>query len=244
MLNLRRSFGLILAMGAGFLVTGARPAMAQVPYSVTFNDGNEGSWNNIYAQGFNTSLGAAPTPGASAGDTVDLSQFQFFKSGNTDSAANIQLVILNNFFTNMTGLTLSSPNVVGISTNTLASTAALTLGQPETFTFNNLPLTYGNDYGAVFVNVGAGGALTPVLVSALTVNYAEQSDSMFHPVTNYGTESQFQYATSNFINSGFFSDFSFAGDAAFSASLNTVPEPASLAICSLTVLGLLRRRSR
>ena len=246
MSKLRRSSGIAAAMLAAFIVVGARPAMAQVPYSVTFNDGNEGSWNTVYAQGFNTAMGANPVPPANPGDTVNLSQFQFFKSGTADSATNIQLAILNNFFTNMTGLTESSPNFVGLSTNTLANTTSLTTGQAETFTFNNLPLTYGNDYGAVFVNVGAGGSLTPVLVSALTANYALQSDNNYHPVSNYGTETQYQYATSNSISSGYFSDFSYSGDAAFSASLSTlpVPEPASLGICGLAALGLLRRRAR
>jgi len=244
MSNLRRSFSIAVAMLATFIVVGARPAMAQVPYSVTFNDGNEGSWNTVYAQGFNTAMGANPVPPANPGDTVDLSQFQFFKSGTVDSATNIQLAILNNFFTNMTGLTESSPNFVGISTNTLANTTSLMTGQPETFTFSNLALVYGNDYGAVFVNVGPGGSLTPVLVSALTVNYAIQSDNNYHPVSNYGTETQYQYATSNSISGGYFSDFSYSGDAAFSASLSTVPEPASLSVCGLAALGLLRRRSR
>ena len=119
---------------------------------------------------------------------------------------------------------------MGISSNTISSTASIATGSPISFTFNNLPLVYGNDYAAMFVNVGAGGALTPVLVSALDANYVDIGGGNFHPATNYGTENQFQYATSNSINNGFFSTFMFAGDADFSAALNTVPEPPSLAL--------------
>jgi hypothetical protein len=60
-------------------------------------------------------------------------------------------------------------------------------------------------------------------------------------VQNYGTESQFQYATGNFINGSFLSAFSFAGDAMFSASLTTVPEPATGALMGLGALILIRR---
>ena len=53
-------------------------------------------------------------------------------------------------------------------------------------------------------------------LSALDANYVDIGGGSFHPATNYGTEDQFSYATSNFINgSGFFNTFSFAGDADF-----------------------------
>jgi hypothetical protein len=243
MSNLRSSFGIAVVTLAGFLTVGVRPAMAQVPYTVAFNDGNELSWNNIYAQGFNTTLGANPVPPANTGDTVDLSQFQFFQNGAPNGATNVQLAIINNIFGNITSLTTSSSLVVGLSSNTIANTGSLTQGQAETFTFNNLPLVYGSDYAAVLVNNDGLGDLTPVLVSALTVDYSGGA-----PVTNYGTQSQFQYGVSNFITTNsfgsFFNIFSDAGDAAFSASLSTVPEPTTLGICGLAVLGLLRRRSR
>src|SRR4051794_7682557 len=66
------------------LAAGASPANADTPYTVAYTDG--GNWNNVYVQGFSTSLGANPVPGASNGDTVLLNQFQFFKSGNVDTA--------------------------------------------------------------------------------------------------------------------------------------------------------------
>jgi hypothetical protein len=243
MSNLRRSCGIAVAMLTAFFVVGARSTMAQVPYNVTFNDGNEGTWNTIYAQGFNTSLGANPVPGANPGDTVDLTQFQFFQSGNSDGATNIQLAIFNTMYPNTTTLATTNSSFVGLSNNTLANDTAAGIGNAETFTFSNLALVYGNDYSAILVNV-SGTTLTPVLTSALTANYVLESDNNYHPVTNYGTESQYNYTASNYINGGYFSAFSYAGDAAFSASLTTVPEPATLSICGLAALGLLRRRSR
>ena len=186
---------------------------AAANYNVAYSAG--GTWNQIYAQGFNTSLGATPAPGLSNGTPVYLNQFQFFKSGSTDATANIQLAIFNMMYPNTVGLSTSSSSFVGLSNNTIAGTGSIALNAPITFNFNSLPLTFGNDYSAVFVNVGAGGALTPTLVPGLTANYVQLPDTTFHPASNYGTESQFQYTTTNAINNGFFSAFSFAGDANF-----------------------------
>jgi hypothetical protein len=221
------------------------------PYTISKTDG--GNWQTLYAQGFNSSLGATPNPGLVNGAPVYLSQFEFFKSGTADSAANIRLAILNNLFPNsptVDNMTTTSPTVVGLSTNSVLTTAPIATGDPIAFTFNNLPLSYGSDYAAVFVNVGVdvgnGAPLTPVRVSALAANYADVGGGDFHPTTNYGTESQFNYATSNFISNGFFSTFSYAGDANFRATLQTVPEPASVGLVLLSV-GLLTtglRRNR
>jgi hypothetical protein len=147
-------------------------------------------------------------------------------------------------------MTSTSPTVVGLSTNTIASTAGIATGDPVAFDFANLPLSYGTDYAAVFVNVGTdvgnGAPLTPVRVSALAANYADVGGGDFHPTTNYGTESQFNYATSNFINGGFFSTFSYAGDANFRATIETVPEPATvtLVLCATALLASCFRRNR
>jgi hypothetical protein len=244
MRKLRRSMGILAGAGAMALFAGVKPAAAS-PYTVAFNDGNESNWQTLYAQGFNTSLGATANS-ATTGAEVDLSSFSFFKSGTADTAANIQLAIFNTLFPNFggSGQSTSSANFVGLSSNTILSTATIATGAPETFTFSNLPLVYGNDYSAYFVNVGVGGSLTPVLVSAMAVNYAQQADTFYHPVTNYGTETQFNYATGNFLNAGYLSDFSYAGDAGFTATLNTVPEPCSLGILGLGSLLVLKRRSR
>jgi len=220
------------------------------PYTASYTDG--GNWQTLYVQGFNSSLGATPDPGLAIGSPVYLSKFEFFKSGTADTASNIRLAILNNIFPNsplVTNTTTTSPTFVGLSTNTIASTASIATGDPIVFEFGNLPLSYGSDYAAVFVNVGAdvgsGAPLTPIRVSALAANYTDVGGGDFHPTTNYGTESQFNYATSNFINAGFFSTFSYAGDANFRATIDTViPEPASatLFMCGLVALYAIRQR--
>lgn len=225
------------------LVLSTLPAVAQT-YSVAYTNG--GSWNTVYAQGFSTSLGATPDPGLTTGVEVDLTQFQFFKSGNADSAANIQLAIFNTMYPDLSGLTTSSSALIGLSANTIGSTTPLNTGDAITFNFNNLALSYGSDYSAYFVNVGTDGSITPVLVSALTANYQLESDNNYHPVPNYGTDSQFQYTTGNFISGGFLSAFSYAGDADFNAMLTVpTPEPGTWALMSLglaTLLGVRLKR--
>jgi hypothetical protein len=231
-----------------FAVTlGAVQWASAATFNVSYLDG--GSWNTVYAQGFSPSVSPNPAPGLSAGDAVFLEQFQFFKSGNADSASNIRLAILNNLFADLTGLSTSHGAFVGLSTNSVASTAPLATGEAITFDFAGLPLTYGNNYAAVFVNVGAGGELTPVRVSSLTANYSEQppGSGTFQPTTNYGAPDQFQYATSNFITTNqfgqFFNTFAFAGDANFNATLSTVPEPSTvtLGLASVLAAGVARR---
>src|SRR5215207_8703602 len=99
------------------------------PYTVSYTDG--GSWNTVYVQGFNSSLGASPNPGLPNGDAVYLSQFEFFKSGTQDTAANIRLAILNNIFPGsptVTNTTTTSPTLVGLSTNTVLGTALIPTG--------------------------------------------------------------------------------------------------------------------
>lgn len=206
-----------------------------------------GSWGTIFAQGFSPSVGSSPSLGLAAGDTVKLESFEFFKSGSTDSASNLRLAVIQNLFANLAGLTDSSAAVIGLSTNTVASTASLATGDAIAFDFAGLPLTYGGEYAAVFVNVGGGGELTPVLVSALTANYVDNGTGTFVPQTNYGTDSQFQFAVSNFISSNafgsFFNTFSFAADANFRATFSAVPEPSSvLLVVGGALTTLLRRK--
>ena len=241
-MSISRCFVAIAAILLCLFVT-AHSALATA-FTTSYTDG--GNWQTLFVQGFQPSLTPSPNPGAAAGDTVFLKSFSFFRSGTSDTASNIQMVILNNIFTNLTGLTTSSGAVVGVSNNTIASTASLNLGDAETFNFNNLPLLYGNKYAAVAANIDGSGNITPVRISALAANYADAGGVDFHPVTNYSTESDFNLATSNFINNGFFSTFSYAGDANFVASLDTVvPEPLSAMsmIAGATMLLASRRRT-
>ena len=220
-------------------------AHAQV-FTNSYLDGS--SWNSIYAQGFSPSLAPVPNPGLAAGATVNLTSFEFYKSGNADNLSNIQLAIINNLFADVAGLSTSHPAFVGLSANTIPGTALIPTGAPIAFVFNNLSLTYGNNYGAVYVNVGAGGALTPVLVPSLVADYVDIGGGSFHPETNYGAENQFQYAVSNFQTTNqfgtFFNTFSFAGDANFLATF-AIPEPAAASlVLSGVAVALWRRRRR
>lgn len=238
-----RSIVFTLVVFAGGLATAANVRAAE--FTTSYTDG--GSWGTIYAQGFAPAMSPTPAPGVASGETVYLDRFEFYKSGNPDSATDVRLVILNNFYANLQGLNTTSSSVVGLSTNTIASTAPIATGGAIAFEFDDLALTYGSDYGAVFVNVGPNGELTPVLVSALTANYADIGGGDWHPQSNYGTEDQFQYAVSNWINTNefgqFFQPYSYAGDANFVATLNTVvPEPAMLGVLGVAAVALLRRR--
>lgn len=228
----------------------AVPAWAQ-SYTTAYLDG--GSWNTVYTQGFSTSLGATPDPGVANGSPVKLSKFEFFKSGNADGMSNIRLAILNDIFPGsptVDAMTSTSPTVVGLSTNMVASTAGIATGDPIAFDFANLPLVYGNYYAAVFVNVGAdvgsGAPLTPIRVSALTANYVDVGGGVFQPSTNYGANDDFRLATSNFISGGFFNTFSYGGDANFRATLNAVPEPGTgcLALLLAATAAFVWRRSQ
>lgn len=213
-------------------------------YTVSYTDG--GQWSTVYVQGFSTSLGATPSPSLSNGDPVDLTQFQFYKSGTADSASSIYLAIFSTMYPDTTTLSTNNATFVGLSANMIPSTTSIATGDPINFNFDNLELSYGNDYSAIFVNVGSDGSLTPVLVSALTANYYDAGAGDYHPVTNYGTESQYQYTTSNFINGGYFQSFSYAGDANFLANLQPVPEPTTSAVigAGFLLFALKRVRSR
>jgi hypothetical protein len=228
-----------------FLVAITPVAHAQV-FTNSCLDGS--SWNSIYAQGFSPSVAPVPNPGLAAGATVRLTSFEFFKSGNADNLTDIRLAIISPLFANIAGLSTSHAAFVGLSTNTIPGTALIPTGAPIAFLFNNLPLTYGNNYAAVYVNVGAGGELTPVLVPSLVADYVENppGSGTFTPETNHGADDQFDYAVSNFITTNifgsFFNTFSFAADANFVATF-AVPEPAAASLAlGGAAIALWRRR--
>lgn len=217
-------------------------------FEVSYLDG--GSWNTIYAQGFSPSVSPNPNLGLGAGDQVSLTEFSFFKSGSSDNANNIKLAIITPFFANIQGFNTGSSFLVGLSDNTIAGTAGIAVGDPITFTFSNLALTYGNGYGAVLVSQ-SGSVLTPQLVPALVADYVETSpgSGVYVPESNYGTNSQYDYSVSNFINASiggsYFNTFSDAADANFVAKFSAVPEPASLALGlgGLLIVFSARRRT-
>ena len=226
------------------LAVAVAPAAAST-FSVSYTDG--GSWSTIYAQGFSPSVEPSPDLGLSSGDIVNLDEFDFFKSGNADGSTNIQLAILNTMWYDFnTPLTTSSSSLVGLSTNTLADTAGIATGDPVAFLFDSLPLWYGGNYAAVAVTDDGLGNLTPVKVSALTADYVETSEGsgVWAPELNYGGDSVYDYAVSDYIDGGYFSTYSYAADANFVASLSVVPEPGTLllALCGVLVVGCAGRR--
>jgi hypothetical protein len=212
------------------------PATA-VTFTSSYTDG--GSWGEtgLYAQGFNPFVHDPGDPGIGEGAPIYLTNLRFFKSGLADTAGSIRLAIVNDIYLNLEGLTadpMVSANFVGLSTNTLPSTASLATGAPFDFQFNGLELTYGefNYYAAIFVNVGAGGALTPVLVSTLRADYIETpaGSGIYLPESNYGDPDPTmpldnRLATSNFTHTDdfgtFFDTFGGNADANFVATYST-----------------------
>src|SRR5262245_46775652 len=183
------------------------------PFTASYTDGN--SWNTLYGQGFNAFVNDGLSEPVNFGDPVPLSRFEFFKSGNVDTASNIRLAIIAPFYANLQGLTTTSGALVGLSTNTVASTGPLATGDAIRFDFDNLQLNFGDYYGAIFVNVDLAGNVTPVLVSALHANFVETTtgSGSYVPETNYdvtppaslpdylnsSTPIDYNTSTSNFI---------------------------------------------
>lgn len=189
-------------IGFGFLTTSllalntASTTVLAVPYTASYSDGE--TWDTIFGQGFNTYVNdLLPDQPYEFGETVPLTRWEFFKSGEMDSASNIQLAIIEAYLPNqtgiyadLTGLNANDPNgaLVGLSTNAIASTASIPTGAPIRFNFDGgLDLLFGNYYGAIMVNVDESGNVTPVLVSALTADYIPGTldPNGFIPETNY-----------------------------------------------------------
>jgi hypothetical protein len=196
------------------------------PFTASYGDGS--TWNTIYAQGFNAFVNDGMSEPLNVGDPVPLSRFEFFKSGNVDAASNIKLAIITPFFANIQGLTTTTEGTfVGISTNTIASTANIATGDPIRFEFDDLQLNFGDYYGAAMVNVDEAGNITPVLVSALTADYIESpvGSGTYVPESNYDftpeNPTDYNTSVSSFITVNefgqFFFGFSGAGDANFTA---------------------------
>lgn len=235
-------------VGAALVVSSIALQAQASPFTVSHTGG--GSWNSVYAQGFSPSVDPDPDLGLTGDNPIFLTQFQFFKSGESTNATDVRLAILNNMFANLDGLTTAFSDVVGLSTTVVADTTPIATGEAITFEFDFLPLVYGGQYAAVFVNVGDGGALTPVRVAAIVTNYIENppGSGNWVPETNHGAPDDYALATSNFISTdqfgSHFNTFSGGGDANFVATFETdvVPEPAAMMLASAAAMGLLVRR--
>lgn len=230
----------------GFVAAGSVSAV-NITFMESYLDG--GSWDSIYAQGFSPGVEPDPDLGLNAGDGVFLESFEFYKSGNDDNPADLQLAIISPFFSNIKTFETTSSFLVGLSDNMISGTADIATGDPIAFDFSNTELEMGTSYGAVFVSQ-SGDTLTPELVPALVANYVEDppGSGTFVPESNYGTNMQFEYAVSNFISEtvtdAFFNTFSDAADANFKATFSVIPEPASwlLGVMAVGTTALVRRR--
>jgi hypothetical protein len=197
-----------------------------VEFTTSYTDG--GNWNSIYGQGFKASMTPSPNPGLTATDTVSLDRFQFFKSGNANVTANFRLAILDNIFVDLDTLTTASPQLMGLSTNSIGGTGAILTGAPISFDFDGVNLIYGdgedsvdNNYAAIFVTVGtdtgSGAPLTPILVPALIADYAETppGSGTWLPESDYGdVTANYFLGTTNTISGT-------AGSGRFFAMFNT-----------------------
>ncbi len=223
--RLRALFAFALA------ILGACSADA-VPFQTGHIDG--GSWSGLFAQGFSPSIRANPDrfvdPGLDLAEIVPLSRMRFFKSGYIDPgtaqeliAEDVQLAIVSNFFVNLSTFTTSSPELVGLSTNTIASTAPIANGAALDFYFPELPLTYGADYAAIFVNNNAGN-LSVVQTPVLIANYIEtpEGSGVYRPTSDYGDpDLDFVYSASGFRTGDYLNTFNAPyADANFIASFD------------------------
>ena len=216
----------VAAIVTAVLFATALPTAA-APFTSSYLDGTTefpDTSRLLYGQGFTPFYNDGQSPGHAPGDMVSLSRFEFYKSFLEDEAENIKLAILDNYFINLVGLTTASPNILGMSTNTIASTAGLAVGDPIRFNFSDVDLTYAAYFAAVFVTDDGNGNLSPVLVSSMSAHWVEIPGSnpvAYQPETNYGDPSDFNLATSNFLNENefgaFYAAFELGGDANFTA---------------------------
>ena len=222
----------LLAAAAMVALTAAAwtPLARAVTFTTSYVDG--ANWNALYAQGFSPSQTPNPDPALPTDALVPLDRFQFFKSGNAANPINVRLAIVSNYFLNLATFTTSSAELVGLSVNKIRDVAAIPTGGSITFHFDDLPLVYGNDYAAIFVQEGAAGALSPVLVATLIADYVENppGSGIFRPESDYGDpDIDYFKSASNFINTNEFGSFLATfnapyADANFIASFD-LPEP-------------------
>ncbi len=202
----------VFAAVAVLVLATCTSSVLAVEFTSSYTDGE--TWNQLYAQGFKPATDASPAPGHDAGDTVNLNRFDFYKAGleqggeTVPEATNVSLVILDNVFTNLTGLTTTTEGVLGVSDNMIADTSTIATGDPITFNFAaGVPLEYGDaesigdlTYAALLVTNDGSDNLTPVLVPAMTADYVDDGSGTFVPESDYGdVEFDYYLAASNFL---------------------------------------------
>jgi len=245
------------AVVAAVALTAISIAPVKAQTFTTSNTSNAGSWGSLMGQGFSPATSPNPDPGLDSSPTstatVALQQFQFFvgdPNAANSAPSNIEMVILNGAYPNLTGLTTTSSSVVGISSNVISSIAGSSSGDPITFNFNSLQLMYVSGYAAGLFTQ-SGTTLTPITISALTANYAldtsgDADNGSYVPVTNYGGLDNYNEAAYGGESGGYYSAYSHGGDANFYATLTTTPEPgpAAVVFVGASLLAVRRRRPR
>jgi hypothetical protein len=260
----------LLALVAGVLVFAGR-AGAQV-FSVASDPGPivNGNGSNIMGQSFSPSVNTAPedptgytatpSPQPAAGATVYLTSFQFTYEGTFGTpaagSANTYLIIEDtgptSGYANFS--TLNTTTVTGVSTNSVNTTSSVAQGTPLVWTFNNLPVTYGDYLTAAMATV-SGTTFTFIPANIELVQYTDVGGT-YYPDFNYGTgpaadsstnttSTGANYNAAAFYTYGgsYFGAGSDAEDATFTANfLTAVPEPVSAAMVGLLSLVLVGRR--
>ncbi|BAM03148.1 PEP-CTERM sorting domain-containing protein [Phycisphaera mikurensis] len=228
----------LAATAAALAVTGTAAA---VPFTLSTPLGGA---TTAYGQSFVPSLGATPDPGLAPSDSVFLETFGFTSGGDGVGSTSTLLAVLPAAFFDFSG-GLTAADAVGVSTNTVDTTSAV-YGTAYDFEFGGLELSYTDDapYSAVFVTDDGAGNLTPLGVSVAFVGFEESSPGVFTPITNLGGTGNFD-VTALFgppSGTGFLGGATDAQDLAITATFDTVPEPASLALVALGGVALLGRR--
>ncbi len=226
----------LAATAAAFALAGSAAA---APFTLSTPNGNG---LTAYGQNFRPSAGATPDPGLAAGDPVYLSSFAFTSSGaGTGNAATRLAILAGAYYDFRNAVTATS--AIGVSSNAVDTTASV-YGTAYAFDFGGLELAYDQaDYTAAFVTDAGDGTFTPLAVSVANVEFEESSPGTFTPVVNLGGTDNFNVAALfGPPNNGFLRGQGAGADLALTATFDTVPEPASLALVVLGGAALLGRR--
>jgi hypothetical protein len=223
MFRLKTQFAAAVLTAAAMTIGGT--AALAVPFQVGFD--HRENHDHAFAQGFSPSVRANPDPFTDPmlglEDLVPLDRFRIFKSDYQFEdpenpgmflpliATDFKLAIVDNYFLDLSTFTTSSPQLIGLSTNTIATTETLTAGTPIDFAFDSLEISYGAiDYAAIFVKDDGAGNLSVVDVPLMLVTHAESppGSGTFVPTLEYGSPtSDFIYSASNFRNGNFLTTF-------------------------------------